>query len=57
MDTPPIVSAQEWEAERQRLLVKEKEVLRAHDALAAMRRRMPWLAVDQQYEFEGPTAR
>lgn len=54
MNTPPIVSAQDWESEHQRLLVKEKEVLRAHDALAAMRRRMPWLAVDKQYEFEGP---
>jgi predicted dithiol-disulfide oxidoreductase (DUF899 family) len=49
MDTPPIVSAQEWEAARQRLLVKEKELTRAGDALAASRRRMPWLAVDQQY--------
>jgi predicted dithiol-disulfide oxidoreductase (DUF899 family) len=54
METPPIVSAQEWADARQRLLVKEKELTRAHDALAAMRRRMPWLAVDQQYEFEGP---
>jgi predicted dithiol-disulfide oxidoreductase (DUF899 family) len=51
------VSAREWEAEHQRLLVKEKEVLRAHDALAAMRRRMPWLAVDTQYEFDGPYGR
>lgn len=57
MDTPPIVSAQEWAAEHQRLLVKEKEVLRAHDALAAMRRRMPWLAVDKHYEFDGPDGR
>ena len=47
MNTPPIVSAQEWEAAHQRLLVKEKELTRAHDALAALRRRMPWLAVDQ----------
>ena len=28
MQTPPIVSAQEWEAARQRLLVKEKELFR-----------------------------
>ena len=54
MNTPPIVSAQEWEAARQQLLVKEKEVMRAHDALAAQRRRMPWLPVDNEYEFEGP---
>ena len=54
MTTPPIVSQQEWEAERQRLLVKEKELTRARDALAAERRRMPWLSVTTRYEFDGP---
>jgi predicted dithiol-disulfide oxidoreductase (DUF899 family) len=52
--TPAIVSAQEWEAARQQLLVKEKELTRARDALAAERRRMPWLAVEKDYAFEGP---
>lgn len=47
------VSAEEWEAARQKLLVKEKELTRARDALAAERRRMPWLAVEKNYEFEG----
>ena len=54
MKTPPIVSPQEWEAARQQLLVKEKELTRARDALAAERRRMPWLAVEKEYEFDGP---
>jgi predicted dithiol-disulfide oxidoreductase (DUF899 family) len=54
MNTPPIVSAQEWEAARQELLVKEKELTRAGDALAAERRRMPWLPVEKEYEFDGP---
>ena len=54
MKTPPVVTAQEWEAARQQLLVKEKELTRARDALAAQRRRMPWLAVEKDYEFEGP---
>ncbi len=54
MKTPPIVSAQEWEAARQEMLVKEKEHTRARDALAAQRRRMPWTAVEKKYEFEGP---
>ena len=57
MKTPPIVSSQEWEAARQELLVKEKELTRARDALAAKRRRMPWLAVEKEYEFEGPEGR
>src|SRR5882724_8229307 len=54
MSTPSIVSLQEWEAARQQLLVKEKELTRARDALAADRRRMPWLAVDKEYKFDGP---
>src|ERR1700749_4314873 len=54
MKTPPIVSAQEWEAAREQMLVKEKAFTRARDALAAERRRMPWMAVEKQYAFEGP---
>lgn len=57
MQTPPVVSPQDWEAARQRLLVKEKAQMRAHDALAAERRRIPWTAVDKPYEFEGPAGR
>ena len=53
MQTPPIVSEQDWEAARQELLVREKELTRARDGLAAARRRMPWLAVTKEYEFEG----
>ena len=57
MKTPPIVSPQEWEAARERLLVKEKQLTRARDALAAERRRMPWLAVEKHYAFEGPNGK
>src|SRR5262249_2474410 len=54
INTPPIVSRKEWEAARQRLLVKEKSLTRTRDALAAERRRMPWMAVEKTYEFDGP---
>src|SRR5215203_1391294 len=54
MNTPPIVSPQEREAVREELLVKEKELTRARDALAAERRRMPRMAVEKDYRFEGP---
>src|SRR5690242_7819365 len=54
MKTPPIVSAQEWDAALKEMLVKEKEVQRARDALAAQRRRMPWTPVEKQYMFDGP---
>jgi predicted dithiol-disulfide oxidoreductase (DUF899 family) len=57
MKTPPVVSAQEWDAEREKMLAKEKAFTRSRDALAAERRRMPWLAVEKKYEFEGPSGK
>jgi predicted dithiol-disulfide oxidoreductase (DUF899 family) len=54
MNTPPIVSPEEWETARKEMLVKEKELTRARDALAAERRRMPRMAVGKDYRFEGP---
>src|SRR5438094_8330015 len=54
MKTPPIVSPQEWDAAREELLVEEKKLTRARDALAAKRRRMPWMAVEKEYRFDGP---
>ncbi|WBY09051.1 DUF899 domain-containing protein [Sphingomonas sp. 7/4-4] len=49
-----MVAPEAWEAARADLLVKEKAHSRARDALAAERRRMPWMAVDKDYVFEGP---
>ena len=46
-NTPLIVSPKQWEAAHRKLLVKEKELTRARDALAAERRRMPWMAVEK----------
>jgi predicted dithiol-disulfide oxidoreductase (DUF899 family) len=57
MKTPPIVSSEDWHAARDKLLVREKEVTRARDALAAERRRIPWMAVDKEYSFDGPDGR
>ena len=41
MNMPPIVSSREWEAARRELLVKEKELTHARDALAAERAQAP----------------
>ena len=54
MQTPAVVSPEDWNDAWEKLLVKEKAHLRAHDALAAERRRMPWMAVEKDYRFEGP---
>ncbi len=57
MNLPAIVPRVEWEAAREALLVKEKDATRALDALAAERRRLPMVQVDEQYVFEGPDGR
>src|SRR5438067_1336656 len=49
MNAQPVVSPEAWEEARRELLVHEKELTRARDALAAQRRRMPWTAVEQVY--------
>jgi predicted dithiol-disulfide oxidoreductase (DUF899 family) len=54
MKMPPVVSPREWDAAREEMLIKEKELTRARDALAAERRRMPRVAVEREYRFEGP---
>jgi len=55
MKTPTIVSPEEWKAEREKLLVEEKALTKARDAMAAKRRRMPWMAVEKDYRFDGPS--
>src|SRR5260370_41476919 len=55
--TPPIVSPEAWQAAREQMLVKEKAHMRVGDSLAAERRRMPWMAVEKAYQFEGPNGK
>lgn len=52
MSRPRAVTQQEWEVARAALLAREKEATRALDALAAERRRLPMVAVDD-YALQG----
>jgi predicted dithiol-disulfide oxidoreductase (DUF899 family) len=54
---PQVVSRDEWLAIRKQLLVKEKELTRARDALNAERRRLPMVKIDKDYVFEGPAGK
>jgi predicted dithiol-disulfide oxidoreductase (DUF899 family) len=54
MSLPDVVSREQWLEARRELLDREKEATRARDALNADRRRLPMVAVDQEYVFEGP---
>ncbi|MFC9127354.1 DUF899 domain-containing protein [Streptomyces sp. NPDC057099] len=53
MSFPEIVSRDRWRAARAELLAKEKAATRARDALAAERRGLPMVEVDEEYVFEG----
>ena len=54
MSLPDVVSREQWLEARRRLLAREKEFTRQHDALNADRRRLPMVTVDKEYVFEGP---
>ena len=47
-----IVSRDEWLAARQQLLAQEKAFTRSRDELARHRRELPWVRVDERYEFD-----
>jgi predicted dithiol-disulfide oxidoreductase (DUF899 family) len=52
---PEIVSAGQWQQDRDELLKAEKEATRALDALAARRRRLPMVRFDSDsYVFDAP---
>ena len=54
MSLPDVVNREEWLAARNRLLVREKQLTRARDALSSERRRLPMVAVDKDYVLHGP---
>jgi predicted dithiol-disulfide oxidoreductase (DUF899 family) len=54
MSLPDIASREEWLVARKALLAREKELTSQKDARNADRRRMPMVAVEKEYEFEGP---
>jgi predicted dithiol-disulfide oxidoreductase (DUF899 family) len=54
VQSPRIVSHEEWIQERKTLLVREKEFNRLRDELSAQRRDLPWERVSKTYVFDGP---
>src|SRR5580698_2622459 len=52
-----VVSPEKWLAARRELLREEKEFSKLRDRLAARRRELPWVKVDQPYVFESPSGR
>ena len=53
---PEVVSHQEWLAARKQLLLKEKELTRAHAQVNADRRRLPMVRTDKPYTLATTTS-
>lgn len=53
LELPAVVSRDKWRKDRRELLEKEKELTRKRDELNAERRRLPMVATDEDYVFEG----
>jgi predicted dithiol-disulfide oxidoreductase (DUF899 family) len=53
----PVVSREQWNAERKTLLAREKELTRLRDQIARERRALSWVRIEKNYVFdtlEGP---
>lgn len=50
----PVVPADQWLAERQTLLAREKDLTRLQDEIARQRRALPWVHVTKPYVFDTP---
>src|SRR5215469_1119164 len=57
MDNPKIVSREEWLVARKKLLIREKQHTREHDAIASERRALPWVRVEKNYVFDSPSGK
>lgn len=54
LTSQPIVTREQWIEQRKELLKREKELTRQADALAAERRRLPWVRIEKTYTFQSP---
>ena len=57
MAFPEIVTREQWLEARKQFLAREKEATRERDALNADRRRLPMVAIENEYLFDGPEGR
>ena len=53
----PVVSRDQWIAERKKLLAREKALTHLRDEVARERRELPWVRVEKDYVFDAPAGR
>jgi predicted dithiol-disulfide oxidoreductase (DUF899 family) len=52
-----VVSQKQWLAARKKLLVEEKKFSKLRDKMNLQRRKLPWVKIEKEYLFEGPTGK
>src|SRR6266516_6189907 len=52
-----VVSQNEWIAARKKLLLKEKKFSKLRDELNLQRRKLPWVKIEKEYVFDGPSGK
>jgi Uncharacterized protein conserved in bacteria len=52
-----VVSQSEWLVARKKLLLEEKNSSKLRDELNLQRRKLPWVKVEKEYVFDGPTGK
>jgi predicted dithiol-disulfide oxidoreductase (DUF899 family) len=52
MTNHTVATREEWQAARDELLAREKELTRRSDQLAAERRALPWVPIEKEYRFD-----
>jgi predicted dithiol-disulfide oxidoreductase (DUF899 family) len=53
----PVVTREQWLADRKKLMTREKELTHLADQVARARRELPWVRVDKVYTFDTLTGR
>jgi predicted dithiol-disulfide oxidoreductase (DUF899 family) len=57
MEHHQVVTPEQWEEARKRLLAKEKHFTRLREELSQARRDLPWVRVTKEYRFDGPAGK
>lgn len=52
-----VVSQKEWLIARRKFLIKEKKFSKERDELNLQRRKLPWVKIEKEYGFDGPSGR
>jgi predicted dithiol-disulfide oxidoreductase (DUF899 family) len=57
LENRKVVSQIEWLTARKKLLMKEKKFSKLRDQLNLQRRKLPWVKIEKEYVFDGPTGK